>query len=190
MCTFSIQDLFEMIREVNNVYLGSWGIGEAKTATHLVDEVQEGESILEIVNGHIVRRIKPISIAIYSPTQPKLLLRETKQVFKDGRGRVRNLPDNCSVAEKVRFLHNETPEEATIRGLQEELKIQVDPNQLIYQRQHIQTGPSSSYPGIITKKEIYLFQCQFNQSQFNPAGYVEVHEDKTTYFEWINPTTV
>jgi hypothetical protein len=190
MTIFSLQDLFDMIREVNNINLGLWGIGEAKTAAHLVDEVQEGEAILEIVDGCILRKIQPISIAIYSPTQPKLILREVKQVFNDGRVRERNLPDKCSVAEKVNVLYNETPEKAAIKGILEELKIQVDPSQLIYKRQYSKTGPSRSYPGIITEKEIHIFECKFTQDQFNPDGYIEEQKDKTNHFKWINQTTV
>ncbi len=187
---FSLQDLFDMIREVDNINLGLWGIGKAKTVTHLVDEVQEGEAILEIVNGYIVRRIQSISITVYSPTQPTLLLREVKQVFQDGRVRQRNLPDNCSVAEKVKALHNETPEEAAIRGMLNELKIQVDLEQLIYNRKYTKEGTSNSYPGIITEKEIHIFECKFTQDQFKPTGYIEEQEDKTNHFKWINQTTV
>jgi hypothetical protein len=152
MTIFSLQDLFGMFRKVNNINLGLWGIGEAKTVAHLVDEVQEGEAFLEIVNGYIVRKIQPISIAIYSPAQLTLLLREVKQVFNDGRVRARKLPDACSVSEKAKFLHNETPKEAAIRGLKEKLKIQVDPDQLFFYRKYTKKEPSNRYPGIITEK--------------------------------------
>jgi hypothetical protein len=115
-------------------------------------------------------------------------------VFTDGRERVRTLPNNCSVAEKIKFLHNETPEVAVIRACQEELRqIQepVNAGQLQYISTHTIQELSTSYPGVLTNKKIYIFHCKFTQGQYNPKGYTEIQYDKTNHFHWFQiPTTV
>jgi len=191
---FSLQYLYEMFREAPDIDLKNWGIGEAKTLTHLLNEILEGEATVELVDEKIYRSIEVVSITIFSPTNPTMLLRETKQVFTDGRERVRNLPDKSSVAEKIKFLHSETPELAVIRACQEELKEIQEPvnlGQLQYISTHTRQELSTSYPGVITKKKVYIFRCQFTQEQYNPEGYTEIQDDKTTYFHWFQiPTTV
>lgn len=185
---FSLQDLYEMFREAPDIDLKNWGVGEAKTLTHLLDEILEGEAKVELVDGEIHRNIEVVSITIFSPTNPTMLLRETRQVFADGRGRVRNLPDNCSVAEKIKFLHNETPEVAVIRACQEELRqIQepVNDGQLKHISTHTIKELSTSYPGVLTNKTVHIFQCKFTLEQYNPEGYTEIQDDKINYFQWF-----
>jgi|688.fasta_scaffold02072_35 hypothetical protein len=191
---FSLQDLYEMFREAPDIDLKNWDVGEAKTLTHLLDEILEGEAKVELVDGEIHRNIEVVSITIFSPTNPTMLLRETGQVFTDGRKRVRNLPNNCSIAEKIKFLNNETPEVAVIRACQEELRqIQepVNAGQLQYISTHTRQALSTSYPGVLTNKTVYIFHCNFTQGQYNPEGYTEIQDDKTNYFKWFQiPTTV
>jgi hypothetical protein len=191
---FSLQDLYGMFREAPDINLKNWGIGKAKTLTHLLDEILKGEAKVELVDGKIYRSIEVVSISIFSPTDPIMLLREAKQVFANGRIRPRNLPNNCSVAEKIKFLHNETPEVAVIRACQEELRqIQepVNAGQLQYIATHTRQALSTSYPGVLTNKTVYIFHCNFTQGQYNPEGYTEIQDDKTNHFHWFQiPTTV
>jgi hypothetical protein len=192
---FGLQDLIEMIRQTDpNINLKLWGKEDAKTATHLVDEVNNGECTLEIIDGILYRNIEVVSISIYYQKKKTLILRETEQIFTDGRPRIRKLPDQCSVAEKMK-IGKETPLEATLRAInKEELSeikaIPITESQLRFIRTIQRENPSSSYPGIITNKTIHIFECSLLEEQFNPEGYTEVQKDKTTYFRWtLRPTS-
>ncbi len=185
---FGLQDLFEMIRQTD-IDLRLWGKCEAKTATHLIDEVNKGECTLELINGILYRNIKVVSISICYQQRKTLILRETEQIFADGRPRNRNLPDQCSVAEKMK-IGQENPLEAAIRAInKEELSeikdVPVTTSQLRFIRTIQRENPSESYPGIFTNKEIHTFECIFTDEQFNPEGYTEIQDDKITRFRWF-----
>lgn len=179
---FGMQDLFDMIRETD-IDLTLWGREETKTATHLIDEVNDEECTLELIDGILYRNMEVVSITVYSPDQ-KLLLREQCQIFNDGRIRVRNLPHNCSVAEKLK--EYETPSVANIRAFKEELNILINPDQIDFIITLKETRPSDSYPGIYNRQITNVFETTLTEEQFNPEGYIEVQEDKKTYFTWTN----
>lgn len=183
------QDIFNMIRKAN-INLGKWGRGKAKSlAPHLIDEVNNGECTLELIDGVLYRNIEVVSISIYYQEKKILILRETEQIFADGRPRNRNLPDQCSVAEKMK-IGKETPVKASLRAinneeLKEELSIPVSEYQLHRIRTITRSKLSSSYPGIITNKTIHIFECFFTKDQFKPKGYTEIQDDKITRFRWF-----
>lgn len=187
---FGLQDLIELIRETNpNIDLKLWGIKDAKTATHLIDEVNRGECTLELVDGVLYRNIEVVSITIYYQEKKTLILRETEQIFTNGRPRNRNLPDQCSVAEKMK-IGKETPLDAALRAInKEELSeikdVPVTENQLRFMRTIQRENSSSSYPGIFTHKTIHAFECFFTKEQFNPEGYTEIQNDKISHFQWF-----
>ena len=185
---FGLQDLIELIRETT-INLGLWGRGEAKTVTHLIDEVNCGECTLELKDGVLYRNIEVVSITIYYQEKKILILRESEQIFADGRPRNRNLPDYCSVAEKMK-IGKETPLEAALRAInKEELSeikdVPVTKSQLQYIHTVQQENHSLSYPGIITHKTIHIFECFFTKDQFKPKGYTEIQDDKITRFRWF-----
>lgn len=187
---FGLQDLIELIRETNpNIDLSLWGKGEAKTATHLIDEVNNGECTLELINGILYRNIEVVSISIYYQGKKTVILRESEQIFADGRPRTRSLENDCSVAEKMKT-GKETPLEACLRAinkeeLRKELTIPVSEDQLTYIRSITRSNPSSSYPGVISNKEIHIFECFFTEDQFKPKGYTEIQDDKISRFQWF-----
>ena len=185
---FSLQDLYNMFREAPDIDLKQWGREQSKTVTHLLNDVVDGEATLELLDRTIYRSIEIVSISIYSPTDTHMLLREERQIFSDGRVRIRNLPDNCSVAEKIKFLHNETPEDSTIRAISEELNITIASDQLNYTYSNHSQSLSNSYPCIITKNKIHTFKCTLTPEQYNPKGYTEIQKDKITYFKWFSTT--
>lgn len=43
---------------------------------------------------------------------------------------------------------------------------------------------SSSYPGLIAFYTVHTFNTILGEQEFNPEGYIEEQEDKTTYFIW------
>jgi hypothetical protein len=167
----------------------SLGKDGAKTITHLLIEENEGECTLELINGVLYRSIEVVSITITYPSQDGLLhLQEKVQIFTDGRPRARKLLNRCSVAEKIKIGKEETPLEAALRATREELrklKVPVTESQLTPSGTDQRENPSSSYPGIITRKTIHIFECVFTDAQFNPEGYTEIQDDKRTRFRWF-----
>ena len=189
---FGLQDLINLIRETNpSINLSLWGKGDAKTATHLIDEVNNGECTLELINGVLYRNINVVSITItYLSPNGLLHLQEKYQIFTDSRPRTRKLPDRCSVAEKIKIGKEEPRLEAALRAInREELsEIQAVPviaSQLQFIRTIQGENHSSSYPGIITDKTVHISECVFTDAQFNPKGYTEIQDDKKTYFHWV-----
>lgn len=57
--------------------------------------------------------------------------------------------------------------------------------QLIKQRDLNYRGGSLSYPGLTSKYKGHQFTCYLTEQQFNPEGYIEKQEDKSTFFTWV-----
>lgn len=190
---FGLQDLFGIIRKTS-IDLRLWGRGEAKTATHLVDEVIKRECTLELINGVLYRNIEVVSIAIYYYSKKSLHLQEKEQIFSDGRPRFRKLPNNCSVSDKVE-IGKETPLKAALRDIPEELQelrelnTTITADQLRFIKTIQREDDSVSYPGIKTRKTIHIFECVFTEEQFNPDGYTENQPDKTNHHHWVPITS-
>ncbi len=161
-----------------------WGIGGTKTIDHLLKEIAEGETVLEVEpSGELIRRLVIATIDVYyidEITGKRLKLNENKQVFKDGRERVRNL--KVSLAEKLKA--EEQPNEEMVgRALGEELgvsgNLQISAGDVTEE-----TVESPSYPDLMTKTKVYRFSVTLNKNQYNPEGYSEHQTDKDTYFAW------
>lgn len=117
----------------------TWGTGGAKSVTHLWREIAEGES--ELTWDPLLRRVTVVSVHIRERGR---LLTETGQTLTDGTARARNAPPS----EKMK--PGETPVEAALRCLAEELGIQtadvtIDPASLTVT---VDRAPSPSYPGL------------------------------------------
>lgn len=158
-----------------------YGTKGFKTVGHLYKEVEEVETVLTEEEGSLVRRVEFVGArVIYRAPEGTLRLYEAKQVFKDGRTRVReNMP--YSAAEK--FKTGEDPKEVLIRGMEEELGLQVDPSQFaFYNRKEVENN--DDYPGIRSFHVGHEFVVNLRDDQFVAEGYVERQSDKDVYFEW------
>lgn len=160
-----------------------WGMGSAKTLDHLVKEVLKGESVLEEnEKGELVRKLAVLWVNVFHKTSSgeTYLLKEEKQMFKDGRERRRRLEG--SIAEKLQA--SEQPDESSIaRALKEELNI----NTTIFSEakgEDIAKGDSASYPGLPMEMKKYHFDVEIADDEFKPEGYTENQADKDTYFVW------
>jgi len=160
--------------------LEKWGKGYAKTSTHLFKEIESGECTLLEERGNLLREIEFVMCEMFYHDGKNLFkLIEEKQVFNDGRTRIRD--KESSVSEKMMI--GEDPLESLIRGVEEELGIILDKSQI--EEDGVQkTEASQSFPGLITKYNGHNFTCFLNQDQYNPNGYIEVQKDKSTYFIW------
>lgn len=161
----------------------SWGRGTAKTLNHLIKEIAERETLLEeLPPGELFRKIGINLIDVFHETHEKQKLRlvEDKQIFKDGRQRIRKL--GASLSEKLKA--SEQPSlEAVQRALAEELGISSD-LQVASGEPSEETVESPSYPGLMTKTQIYHCSVWLTAEQYKPEGYVEHQSDKDTYFVW------
>lgn len=175
----SYDELLSLLKEYN-VPLNIWGTYGYKTVNHLWEEIKEEECVLSIVNNEIHRNVQYIGAKIiYEKDGVKYKLCEDRAEFKDGRIRIRGGMIH-SVAEK--FKAGEDPTKALIRGLKEELGVNVHKNQFIYyNKENIENN--EDYPGIKSFHTGYLYFIKFNDEQFKPQ-YVEYQKDKTIYFVW------
>ena len=173
-------DLVSKLKEYS-IPIEYWGKGYAKTIGHLLDELKNDECVIIDKDGYLVRYIEFVGIRVYyKDGNDTWVLKEDRQEFKDGRVRRRTMPS--SVSEKMKF--GEDPMLSAIRGIKEELDIDVTENQLIKRRELDYDGGSQSYPGLKSKYKGHQYTCYLKSHQFNPDGYVEVQKDKSTFFVW------
>jgi len=168
--------------EQAGIDFSKWGTGETKTLKHLQREIASKESALvKDKRGNLLRKVMIVDAAIYhiKDDGKKYYLVEKKQVFADGREIQRD--HGYSVAEKA-FV-GEDPLTAIIRGIREELGIRGSINPVQIWEVERKLFPKS-YPGLLTHSFGYGFEVFLNKKQFNPNGYVEEQDDKSTYFVW------
>ncbi len=168
--------------EQAGISTADWGKGQAKTLRHLVKEIKDGETILvNDARGQLVRSVVVGNADVYYklPNGNLLCLKEYRQVFNDGRERRRNL--GCAVSEKMK--PNETPEEAMIRGIQEELGI-AGPIDIAAEGTKEETIDSPSYPGLRSRYIQHKFRIMLNSEQYKLDGYTEEQGEIKTYFIW------
>jgi len=178
----TIEELTSKLKEYS-VPVEEWGTGEAKTVEHLLDEIKNEECNVDDKGGFLIRSIEFVGVRIYHKDKDNVtwVLKEDKQEFKDGRVRRRDMPS--SVSEKMKF--GEDPLISAIRGIKEELGVNVEGHQLIKMRDLFYNGGSQSYPGLRTRYKGHQFTCFLNDDQFDANGYIEVQKDKSTFFKWF-----
>lgn len=168
--------------ESAGVDISGWGTGQAKTVEHLLAEIEAGETVLVTgQDGKLVRKVIVSAAEVYyqDSHNGRLRLKEAKQIFNDGRQRIRD--SEGSVAEKVKMKEN--PRQAIVRGIKEELGLTGEINlSAIGVYEHTQESPS--YPGLLSQYIVHKFKVGLNPEQFNPDGYTEEQNDMTTYFVW------
>ncbi len=173
-------DFVQMLKD-KGINTELYGTGTFKTIGHLYQEIHEGETELTEEDGQLVRRVQFVGARIiYKKDGSWLRLYEEKQIFKDGRERRRtNMP--YSAAEK--FKSGEDPKEVIVRGMKEELKLDITKDQFtFYNKMEIENN--DDYPGIKSFHIGYEFLVVLNDKQYNPEGYIERQSDKDVYFNW------
>ncbi len=156
-----------------------WGLGMAKTIAHLAKEIIEGETVITVENGEILRKVKLTHVDVrHVVNGVGLQLVEDRQEFKGGRKRRRRI---TGVTEKMK--PGEGPISSAKRALLEELGINYKDKieSLGFEEK---TRMSPSYPGLITKYSKYKMRVNLPNSAFRPEGYIEKQPDKRTFFIW------
>ncbi len=175
----------ELISLLNQygIPIHDWGKGEAKTVDHLVNEINNGETMLvqDVESGKLIREFSFLALLVlYKDRNDTYKLVEEKQVFADGRERVRSL--EVSIGEKIKRSENNI-EDVVARALSEELGIQegfvTEKGEVV-----VEDADSKSYPGLTSHRNKHNAVVEIDSTQYNPGGYKEVQADKTTYFTW------
>lgn len=172
----------EALLKDHDIDTQSWGKGGAKSIDHLVREVLSGEARLEDREGELLRIIKVVSVIIeycLDDMSKCFQLKESKQQFRDGRTKTRNLPG--SLGEKLKS--DEVPEEAAVRAVQEELDIR-DGVKVEKIGGETVRKYGNAYPGLCTDYSVDQFKVMLDANQFREEGYKEEQSDKTVFFEW------
>lgn len=175
----SYDELIQLLNQYN-IPLNKWGTEGYKTPKHLWKELQEEECELSDKNGVLIRQVQFVGAKIMCKLNGKnYRLWEDRAVFKDGRIRIR--PIQQSMAEK--FKSGEDQYEALIRGLKEELNIEMEKNQFIYYNKET-IEENGDYPGIRSYHTGYYYMGFLTKDQFKAEGYIEHQKDKDMYFVW------
>ena len=175
--------LYYYILDNLKIDVNKWDVGESKSFDSLVTEIQNGECTVDEAG---VRRAKVVLVDVICGD---VRLIEDRQVFADGRERVRKLPFG-SLGEKL--FRGEDCFTGLNRVFKEELKFE-----LFLKYGHFRVEgpdyvrdyrPSSSYPGLSNATEQFRFNVRIDEHLKKLLGegdeVVSVEENKTTYFSW------
>lgn len=154
-----------------------YGVGNAKSLSCLISEIEQGETEITWIDNKPIRVINVARVYVYYKNKQ---LVETKQEIKQQGVRYRNI--NC-ISEKFKF--NELPIDAALRGLSEELAILVSSDNLTYLTNKTEEKYSPSYPGLLTRYNFYDYKFVMQDKLYNPDGYIAYEGDCITYFNWI-----
>jgi len=170
----------KQILQSHGVPVEKWGMKMAKTVNHLQKEIDSKECYIEYLDDELVRFVEFVGVNV---TYKGKILKEDRQKFKDGRVRKRQM--SSSVSEKM--IKGEDPFIAAMRGIEEEIGVTISRDQLKNHKKlnYYDNSVSKSYPGLKSKYKGHKFECELTDDQYDPDGYVEIQEDKNTYFVWV-----
>lgn len=170
----------------HNIPTELYGQGKAKKMEQLFEEVENGESILRLVDGAPLREVIVLNLLLVN--EDRKVLRETRQQLPDGRVRVRDL----AVSEKM--MPGEGWREAVVRAIAEELgsvaksgwqeKLVIDDGSYASKTEDM---ASPSYPGLVTAYTMHCVRAQlprclprepFKTEEQRPDGKM------VTWWEW------
>src|SRR5688572_11068655 len=127
-----------------------------KTPESLFEEIEKKESVLEV---RLHRKVEVVCVRCFQKNKQNetFQLIELKQVFKDGTVRIR---DFKYVSEKM--MPGETPQQAAIRALAEELQISGPELKIeaLSSENTFKTNDSPSYKGIFSSYNLYYFKTE------------------------------
>lgn len=158
----------------NTIPWRQWGVGSGKTFGDLLREIGYGETVLEVQDCQLIRKLDIVVIFVFTKDGRWLL--EDKQQLSDGRIRKRRFP---YISEKLRI--GETPFIAAIRALREETggyivgnKEQfIDGKEYLLSEDHAYNTGSSSYPGLKSEKRMFSFAYIIEEKEYKKR-YIEV----------------
>lgn len=161
-----------------------YGHDGAKTAGHLLTELQEGEAVLSVgTDGKLYREVSVLWLDVLCKMSNGAVyaLREDRQVFSNGTVKRRQL--SSSLGEKLKA--KEDSQSAVARALAEELGIGDEHiTELYFQGEEFDSLIPDTYPGLETQYQFFKYATVISEQAFNPDGYIEYQADKTNYYLW------
>lgn len=145
----------------------------------LEQELREEECSIYWIGDRPQRQVQVAVIEVRHP-DGRILVESQQQSKVSGEIRHRNIK---AVSEK--FKPGETPTDAALRGLREELGLEGDIN-LTYQRTGIEHKESGSYPLLETKYTLFFFSTTLSPDQVR-EDYIADEGDKFIFFDWLTP---
>lgn len=172
--------------------LNSWGKGEhAKTWEHLMTEIERGESVLELREEGLIRKIDVafVECTYTDKAGDKFRLVETGHELEGKAPVNRGL---AYVSEKAEFVPGTTVKESALttaaRALKTEVNIPLDENEIplriLPERIHIIRHPAFSYEGLQTETTRRYFSFAALLYELSDMRYEEIVDGTKTTFAW------
>jgi hypothetical protein len=168
-----------------------WGEGTVRTMEEFLELINRHQVNAEWNRQYPLLTINVAIICVYYDTGDEILeLKETRQTNRHtGISRIRN---NRGIGETMKT--DETPLEAAMRGLAEELGF-INP-----EKYHLTPTPilsalgaeteSGKWPPLRCVYHRHVFGCFLTKELFRSRGYIETRGDWTTYFQWGDTETL
>ncbi|MBA3237967.1 MAG: NUDIX domain-containing protein [Parachlamydiaceae bacterium] len=173
------EELKIWLNKFPNIKANEW----IKSPLALYNEIKNSECVFGLEEGKLYRRLDVVSVKCFhtNPNGQRFQIFEEKQVFKNGMIRERG---NKYIAEKIQA--GESPEQAAIRGLAEELHISGPNVQVVAlsEENKFEKRESPTYKGIQCSYNTYSFSCEISDVDYK-SSYVEEQDDKSTVFSWV-----
>lgn len=172
------EDLKKVLDD-NNIDYSPWnGSNGSKSVESLYKEIEDGESVMDINDGELVRSVFVVKVdVVYKDKQ----LKESKQVFKDGYVKVRDI--DFAVSEKR--LDGEDGIISAVRGVKEELGLDIKKERFVSLDEECQLKVSNSYIGLKSNICMIRYRLELMDEEYNPKGYIERQSEKDIYFDWV-----
>ena len=150
-----------------------------KTIKQLAEEINSGESWLEITKDGLIRKMKRVEMHIYFATSSDVLVEE-KQILPNGVERkVERLPSG-------KMIGNEDRRTALHREMFEELELPEETYKEFFLRTVENNRVSKVYPGLRTSEEVHVFDVVLKLG-VNPKLKITDKDGKILCFRWDNP---
>jgi|GEM_PF-6754185 len=144
-----------------------------KNLEDLKNEIDAGETSLEIIDNKLIRVTRIASIKVKVKLGENMFtLVEDKQIFFTGAVRKRGLKN---LAEKVK--EGETPELAAYRALKEEIGLNTN-KQLNKLKETQKENDSFSYPGLNSIYKMFNYQISLNEQELELIKFSEYQKNK------------
>jgi hypothetical protein len=175
----NINELNELLLK-HNLNTQEWSHDQGtKTLVDLQNEIDSGETTLEIINNQLFRVVKLVSIEVKVKLGEQLFtLVEDKQIFFTGAIRKRGLRH---LSEKITT--DETPELAAFRCLKEEIGLDFkQPLILLEKTEEIKLSPS--YPQLNSIYQVFNYQIILDENELEFMRFSEYQKssEKITLF--------
>ncbi|MBR8829489.1 MAG: NUDIX domain-containing protein [Gomphosphaeria aponina SAG 52.96 = DSM 107014] len=169
----NIDDLKTLLLKYN-IDLEKWSHTQGtKNIEDLKNEIDAGETILEIIDNQLVRVTRIASIKVKVKIGEKMFtLVEDQQIFFTGAVRKRGL---SNLAEKIR--RGETPEFAAYRALKEEIGLHTT-KKFEQLEETAKNNHSPSYPGLNSVYKTFNYQITLNELDLEFMRFTEYQKKK------------